>query len=66
MTNKKRFRYEGTFKRWIGKPDPHGYGSFVIDSDDIQSISLKHLRDKKFGHKVEHIQECVDGYYIKV
>ena len=54
---KKRFRYSGVHRQWVGKPDPSGIGIYTLASDDRAWLERQREIDIEFGRKPGEIKE---------
>ena len=46
------YRIEATYRQWIGKPDPSGFSTFAVTSEDPSWIHEEKLRILKQGHRI--------------
>lgn len=49
--------YVGTYRNWVGKPDPEGHGRYEVSSKDPSWLHEKMMKDKGNGHRVGHMKK---------
>lgn len=59
--NNKKYRIYYRYRRWIGKPDPSGFGTTYVYSDDPGWITQECSRLKRQGHQILKVQRNADG-----
>jgi hypothetical protein len=51
----RRYYYIKTYRQWIGKSDPSGFGKQTVWSDNYGWLAESRQKDQKYGHKVSKI-----------
>ena len=64
MTASPKYRIQCRYKNWIGKPDPSGFGTFSINSNDSDYLNQKAHELTRKGHKVYKFQKHVEGKWV--
>ena len=61
-----RYRLSCRYRQWIGKPDPSGFGTFTVESEDPSWLQQHGQELTLKGHKVLRTEKLEDGKWVRI
>jgi hypothetical protein len=65
-TNLGRFRIVYVSKHWVGKPDPSGFGTCTLASDDYSWLHEQAQKLASRGHRIRSIEKFDGAKYRQI